>query len=226
MPTSGLPALVLAAAAARADRRRVDLVEDLHQRAGGRHDDEVAVDDVAELMGDDGALLVLVQELEDAVGDDDARVRAQQAVGEGGGVAIGDKSQARDTEHVLVRNLVHEGMHPRKAPLDIGVVEKCQLVEPAQRPVAYPRADEPDDAVDDDGQRDGKAEIDVVGEDQRRQDHAADHAQEQADGDERGKEKPCHRIPPCNLQRRKPLGARTPQGQQTGANLGLLSRFA
>ncbi len=167
-------------------------------------------------MRDDGALLVLVQELEDAVGDDDARVRAQQAVGEGGRVAIGDKSQARRRETILVRNLVHECMHPRKAPLDIGVVEKCQLVEPAQRDVADPRADEPDHAVDDDGQRDGEAEVDVVGEDQRRQDHAAHHAQQQADGDERGKEKPCHRIPPCNLQRREPLGARTSPGPANG----------
>ena len=46
---------------------------------------------MAELVRDDGALLVLVEKLEDAVGDDDARVAAQQAVGESRRIAVGDK---------------------------------------------------------------------------------------------------------------------------------------
>ena len=50
------------------------------------------------------------------------------------------------------------------------------------------------------------AEVDAVGVDQPRQDDAAHHAEQQTDGDERGKEQPGHVIPPR---------------QKTAANLGL-----
>jgi hypothetical protein len=41
--------------------RRVDLIANLHQHAGHRHQDKIAIDDVAKLVADDRALLVLAQ---------------------------------------------------------------------------------------------------------------------------------------------------------------------
>ena len=154
----------------RAERveRGVDLIEDLHQRAGRRHDDEVAVDDVAELVRDDGLLLVLVEELEDAFGDDDARVGAQQAVGEGGRVAVGDKSDARRAEAVLVGDGMHRaGARPGSAPCTSASSRKASLLNQRSDRSRDPRADEPDHRVDDDGERDGEREIDLAGGDQR-----------------------------------------------------------
>ena len=86
---------------------------------------------MAELVRDDGALLVLVEELEDAVGDDDARIGAQQAVGEGGRVAVGDEADARRSEAIVVGHLVDELVDAGIALLDRGVVEKLEAIEPS-----------------------------------------------------------------------------------------------
>jgi hypothetical protein len=50
-------------------------------------------------------------------------------------------------------------MHAGIALLHRGVVEEDELVEPAERDIREPRADQPDDEIDDDGQRDGDAEM-------------------------------------------------------------------
>ena len=118
----GTFALLIAAAAAAPRERRIDLVEDLHQHARHRHQDEIAIDDVAELMCHHGALLVLAQELEDALRDHDACVGSQEAVGEG---------VPRRGEPVLVSHLVDELMHARIARFHRSVVEKLELVEPS-----------------------------------------------------------------------------------------------
>ena len=46
----GALALLLAAAATAAHHRRIDLIEDLHQHPRHRHQDEIAIDDMAELV--------------------------------------------------------------------------------------------------------------------------------------------------------------------------------
>lgn len=127
----GTFALLIAAAAAAPRERRIDLVEDLHQHARHRHQDEIAIDDVAELMCHHGALLVLAQELEDALRDHDACVGSQEAVGEGGGVPVGNEADPRRGEPVLVSHLVDELMHARIARFHRSVVEKLELVEPS-----------------------------------------------------------------------------------------------
>ena len=174
---------------------RVDLIEDLHQHAGHGHQDEIAIDDVAELVRDHGALLLLAQELEDALGDHDARIRAQQAVGEGGRVAVGDEADPGRLEAIVAGHLMDELVNAGIALLDRRVVEELELIEPAERQVGEPRADQPDEEIDDHGERDGDGEIDLAGR-HHGGEHAADHhADQDAEGDERRKEETCHEIP-------------------------------
>ena len=187
--------LLVAARARAAHRRGVDLVEDLHEGAGSGHDDEIAVDDVAELVRDNRSCFVLVQELEDAFGQHDARIGAQQPVGERGRVAVGDDADARCGEAVLVGNGVRHLVHGRVLGLHGRVVEPGELVEPAQREVRDPRAHEPDHGINDDRQRDREREIDLIGRHHGGERHADDHAEQQTNGHERGEEQPGHDIP-------------------------------
>jgi hypothetical protein len=158
-PDGGPVALLVATATARPGKRRVNLIQDLHQHAGHGHQDEIAIDDMAELVRDHGALLVLGQELEDALGDHDPGVGAQQAVGKGGRVAVGDEADLRRREAIVAGDLMDELVDAGITLLDRGVVEEFELIEPAQRQVGQPRADQPDHQIDDHGQHDGDGQI-------------------------------------------------------------------
>ena len=67
----------------------------------------------AELVGDHGALLVGGQELENALGDHDPRIGPQQAIGEGGRVAVGDETDPWRLETIGVGDLMDELVTPR-----------------------------------------------------------------------------------------------------------------
>ena len=181
--------------------RGVELVEDLHEHAGHGHQDEVAIDDVAELMRHHGALLVLAEELENPLGDHDARIGAQQAIGEGGRVAVGDEADARRGEAILVGHLMDELVHAGIALFDRRVVEELEAIEPAQRQVGEPRADQPDQQIDDDRERDGEGEIDLARGHHGGEHEADHHADQNAEGDERGEEQTSHDDPPRLRQR-------------------------
>ena len=66
----------------------------------------------AELVGDHGALLVGGQELENALGDHDPRIGAQQTIGEGGRVAVGDETDPWRLETIGVGDLMDELVTP------------------------------------------------------------------------------------------------------------------
>ena len=189
-------ALALLVAVVGADQRRIDLVEDLHQHPRHGHQDKIAIDDVTELMRHHGTRLILAQEFEQAFGHHDAGVRAQQAVGEGRRIAVRDEADARRLEAVVGGHLVDELMHAGIARLHRVVVEEDELVEPAERDIREPRADQPDDEIDDDGEHDGNAEIDLAGRHHGGEDHADDHAEEKAEGDERCNDEAKHDDPP------------------------------
>ena len=181
------------------DHRRIDLVEDLHEHPGHRHQDEIAIDDVAELMRHDGAGFILAQELEQSLGHHDAGVGAQQAIGEGRRIAVGDEADARRREAVVLRHLMDQLMHAGITLLHRGIVEEDELVEPTERHIRQPRADQPDDEIDDDGEDDGDAEVDLARRDHGGQDHAGDHADEQAEGDQRREDETKHDDPSKGL---------------------------
>jgi len=101
-----------------------------------------------------GALLVGAQEIEDALGDHDAGVPAQQPVGEGGRVAVGDEADPGRGEAVFVGHLMNELVHGGIALLHRSIVEELEAVEPAEREIREPRADQPDHEIDDDRQHD------------------------------------------------------------------------
>ena len=74
-------------------------------------------------MADHRALLVLAEELEDALGDVDTRVLAEQPIGEGGRVAVGDEADARRLETVLVGDLMDQLMHAGMTPLGLRILQ-------------------------------------------------------------------------------------------------------
>ena len=74
---------------------------------------------MAELMRHHGALLLLAQELEDALGDHDARIPAQQAIGEGGRVAVGDEADPGRGEAIVAGHLMDELVNAGIALLDV-----------------------------------------------------------------------------------------------------------
>ena len=88
--------------------------------------------DVAEFVRDDGVDLVLVKELEDALGQDDPRIAAAAPVGECGGIAVADDADARRLEAVLCRHPLQQRVHRRIALGDGRCVEELHAVEPAQ----------------------------------------------------------------------------------------------
>jgi hypothetical protein len=110
----------------------------------------------------DRALLVLAQELENTLRHDDAGVRAKQPISEGGRIPVWDEADAGRAEAVVVGHLMHELMHRGIARFDRGVVEELKLVEPAQRQVGQPRANQPDEKIDDDGEDDCRGQIDLA----------------------------------------------------------------
>jgi hypothetical protein len=75
-------------------------------------------------MADHRALLVLAEELEDALGDVDTRVLAEQPIGEGGRVAVGDEADARRLETVLVGDLMDQLMHAGITPLGLRILQE------------------------------------------------------------------------------------------------------
>ena len=75
-------------------------------------------------MADHRALLVLAEELEDALGDVDTRVLAEQPIGEGGRVAVGDEADARRLETVLVGDLMDQLMHVGITPLGLRILQE------------------------------------------------------------------------------------------------------
>jgi hypothetical protein len=135
-------------------------------------------------MRHDGAGFILAQELEQALGHHDAGVPAQQAIGEGRRIAVGDEADARRREPVILRHLMDQLMHAGIALFHRGIVEESELVEPSQRQVRQPRADQPDEQIDDDGEDDGDAKVDFARRDHGGQDHAGDHADKQPEGDQ------------------------------------------
>ncbi len=153
--------IALLAAAGRLGAREggKDLIQHLHQHAGDRHDEEVAIDDVAQLVGDDRARLVLVEEFEDAVGQHDAGVGAQQAVGEGGRIAVRDDADGRRLEAVFLGDVVDDGVHVRMLGRKSRIIEKRELVDPPQHQVRQPWADEKQDEIDDGGDGECRAEL-------------------------------------------------------------------
>ena len=197
-----LVALLARARALRAGEHRIELVEDLHQHAGHGHQDEIAIDDMAELMRHDGALLLVAEELENALRHHDARIGAQQAIGEGGGVAVGDEADPGRGEAIVVGHLMDELVNAGIALLDRGVVEEFEAVEPTERQVRQPRADQPDQQIDDDGEPDGDGEIDLAGGHHGREHEADYHADQDAEGDERGEDETSHDDPPKTAPKR------------------------
>ena len=133
---------------------------------------------------DHGALLVLAQELENALGDHDPRIGAQQAIGEGGRVAVGDEADPRRLEAIVVGDLVDELVDAGIALFDGSVVEELELVEPAQGQVGEPRADQPDQQIDHHGQRDGEGQIDLAGGHHGGEHEADHHADQDAERDQ------------------------------------------
>jgi hypothetical protein len=109
----------ISAAGFRLCEARVDDVEHLHEGARDRHDEEVAIDDVAQLMGDDGAGLFFVQEFEDAVGQHDARAGPEDAVGESRGIAVGDDADRGRREAVFAGDVVDDAVDVRIAHLEV-----------------------------------------------------------------------------------------------------------
>ena len=83
---------------------------------------------MAELMRHDGALLLLAEELENALRHHDARIGAQQAIGEGGRVAVGNEADPRRGEAIVVGHLMDELVNARIALPDRGVVEELELL--------------------------------------------------------------------------------------------------
>ena len=69
-------------------------------------------------------------------------------------------------------------MNARIALPDRGIVEELELVEPAERQVRQPRAEQPDQQIDDDGKPYGDCEIDLASGHHGRE-HEADHRADQ-----------------------------------------------
>jgi hypothetical protein len=151
---------------------------------------------MAELVADDRTLLVLAQELEDALRNDDAGIRAKQPVGEGGRVPVGDEADPWRTEAILVGHLMDELVHVGIALFDRGIVEEFELVEPTERQVGQPGADQPDEEIDDDGEDDCRGEIDRAHRHHGGENQPDHHADQDAEGDQRRKEKTGHENPP------------------------------
>jgi hypothetical protein len=91
------------------------LIKDLHQHPGHGHQDEIAIDDVAELMRHHGAGFILAQELEQSLGHHDAGIRTQQAIGESRGIVIGDEADARRRKAIVLGHLMDQSMHDSAA---------------------------------------------------------------------------------------------------------------
>ena len=153
-------------------------------------------------MRHDGALLLLAEKLENALRHHDARIGAQQAIGEGGGVAVGNEADPRRGEAIVVGHLMDELVNAGIALLDRGVVEEFEPVEPTERQVRQPRADQPDQQIDDDGEPDGEGEIDLAGGHHGREHEAGHHADQDAEGDERGEDETSHDDPPKTAPKR------------------------
>ena len=119
--------------------------------------------DVPQLVGDHGAGFVLVQELENAVGQDDARVGPEEAVGEGCRIAVGDDADRGRREVIFGCHLRHDGVHMRVTGGEVAVVEEHDLVDPLQHQVRDPRADEENDRVDDCDQDQSRSEFEAAG---------------------------------------------------------------
>ena len=108
------------------------------------------------------------------------------------------------------------------ALLDRGVVEELELVEPAQRQVGEPRADQPDQEIDDHGERDGDCEIDLAGGHHGGEHQADHHADQDAEGDERGEDETSHDDPPESMRERaEGCAARLPRGFVIPAQAGI-----
>lgn len=89
------------------------------------------------------------------------------------------------------------------ALLDRGVVKELELVEPSQRQVGEPRADQPDQEIDDHGQRYGDGQIDLARPHHGGEDHADHHAHQDAEGDQRREKETSHDHPPKMRQRER-----------------------
>src|SRR5262245_7502728 len=91
-----------------------------------------------------------------------------------------------------MRQLMDAGI----ALLNHSIVEKFELVEPAEREVREPRADQPNDEVDDDCKCYGEADIERTTGHHEANHETGHHGNEQAERDRRGKEESEHRCPP------------------------------
>jgi hypothetical protein len=163
---------------------------------------------MAELVTHDRALLVLAQELENTLRHDDAGVRAKQPISEGGRIPVWDEADAGRAEAVVVGHLMHELMHRGIAHFDRGVVEELKLVEPAQRQVGQPRANQPDEKIDDDGEDDCRGQIDLAHRHHGGENQPDHHAHQDAEGDQRREEETGQLDPPRSDERRE-LSLRT-----------------
>lgn len=88
------------------------------------------------------------------------------------------------------------------ALLDRGVVEEFEAVEPTERQIRQPRADQPDQQIDDDREPDGERDIDFAGGHHGREHEAGYHADQDAEGDERGEDETSHDDPPKTAPKR------------------------
>ena len=87
----------------------------------------------------------------------------------------------------------------------LGVVEKLDAIEPSEGEVRGPRADQPDQQIDNDSEPYGDGEIDLARGHHGGQHEANHHADQDAEGDERGEEQTSHGFPKIALRREESL---------------------